>query len=142
MLNFISVGFISAQIGFESSRFIRILPNYGEFRKQGGLLKMQAVIATGGKQYLVKEGDIIRVEKLDQEKGKMIEFKQILMVDKDGEHIIGRPLVEKAEIVGKVLKQGKAKKIIVFKYKSKKRYRKKTGHRQLFTEILIEKIKV
>jgi len=83
---------------------------------------MQAVIATGGKQYLVKEGDIIRV-------------------DKDGEHIIGRPLVEKAKVIGKVLAQDKAKKIIVFKYKSKKRYRKKTGHRQPFTEILIEKIK-
>ncbi|GAG90374.1 unnamed protein product [marine sediment metagenome] len=98
---------------------------------------MQAVIATGGKQYLVKEGDIIRVEKLDQEKGKKIEFDQILMVDKDGEYIIGRPLVEKAKVVGEVLNQDKAKKIIVFKYKSKKRYRKKTGHRQPYTEILI-----
>lgn len=142
MLNFISIGFISAQVGFESSRFIRLLPNHGEFRSQGGLLKMQAVIATGGKQYLVKEGDIIRVEKLDQEKGKKVEFDQILMVDKDGEHIIGRPLVEKAKVVGKVLNQDKAKKIIVFKYKSKKRYRKKTGHRQPYTEILIEKIEV
>jgi len=103
---------------------------------------MQAVIATGGKQYLVKEGDIIRVEKLDQEKGKKIEFDQILMVDKDGEHIIGRPLIEKAKVTGKVLNQDKAKKIIVFKYKSKKKYRKKTGHRQPYTEILIEKIKV
>ena len=103
---------------------------------------MQAVIATGGKQYLVKEGDIIRIEKLDQEKGKKVEFDQILMVDKDGEHIIGRPLVEKAKVVGKVLNQDKAKKIIVFKYKSKKNYRKKTGHRQPYTEILIEKIKI
>jgi len=103
---------------------------------------MQVVIATGGKQYLVKEGDIIRVEKLDQERGKKVEFGQILMVDKDGEHIIGRPLVEKAKVVGKVLNQDKAKKIIVFKYKSKKKYRKKTGHRQPYTEILIEKIKI
>jgi large subunit ribosomal protein L21 len=115
---------------------------HGEFRRQGGLLKMQVVIATGGKQYLVKEGDIIRVEKLDQEKGKKVEFDQVLMVEKDGEHIIGRPLVEKAKVVAKILKQDKAKKIIVFKYKSKKRYRKKTGHRQLYTEILIEKIKI
>ena len=103
---------------------------------------MQAVIATGGKQYLVKEGDIIRVEKLEQEKGEKAEFNQILMVDKDGEYIIGRPLVENAKVVGKVLNQDKAKKIIVFKYKSKKKYRKKTGHRQPYTEILIENITI
>jgi len=86
---------------------------------------MQVIIATGGKQYLVKEGDIIRIEKIDQEKGKEVEFDQILMVDKDGEHIVGRPLVEKAKVVGKVLNQDKAKKIIVFKYKSKKKISKK-----------------
>ena len=103
---------------------------------------MQAVIATGGKQYLVKEGDIIRVEKIDQEKSKKIEFDQVLMVNKEGEYIIGRPLVEKAKVTGKVLNQGKAKKIIVFKYKSKKKYRKKAGHRQPYTEVLIEKIKL
>ncbi|MCK5768231.1 MAG: 50S ribosomal protein L21 [Candidatus Atribacteria bacterium] len=103
---------------------------------------MQAVIATGGKQYLVKEGDIIRVEKIDLDKGQNIEFDQVLMVDKDGEYFIGRPLVEKARVSGKILTQDKAKKIIVFKYKSKKKYRKKTGHRQPFTEILIEKIEL
>lgn len=103
---------------------------------------MQAVIATGGKQYWVREGDIIRVEKIDQEKGKKIEFNQVLMINKEGEYIIGRPLVEKAKVTGKVLNQGKAKKIIVFKYKSKKKYRKKTGHRQPYTEVLIEKIKL
>jgi len=103
---------------------------------------MQAVIATGGKQYLVKEGDIIRIEKLDQETGNKVEFDQVLMVGKDGEYIIGRPLVEKAKVVAKILNQDRAKKIIVFKYKSKKSYRKKTGHRQSYTEILIEKIEV
>jgi len=103
---------------------------------------MQAVIATGGKQYLVKEGDIIRVEKIDLDKGQNIEFDQVLMVDKDGEYFIGRPLVEKARVSGKILTQDKAKKIIVFKYKSKKKYRKKTGHRQPFTEVLIEKIEL
>lgn len=103
---------------------------------------MQAVIATGGKQYWVKEGDVIRVEKIDQEKGKKIEFNQVLMVNKEGEYIVGRPLVEKAKVTGKVLNQGKAKKIIVFKYKPKKKYRKKTGHRQPYTEVLIEKIKL
>jgi large subunit ribosomal protein L21 len=103
---------------------------------------MQAVIATGGKQYLVQEGDIIRIEKIDLDKGQNIEFDQVLMVDKDGEYLIGRPLVEKARVSGKILTQDKAKKIIVFKYKSKKKYRKKTGHRQPFTEVLIEKIEL
>lgn len=103
---------------------------------------MQAVIATGGKQYWVKEGDIIKVEKLDQEKGERVEFDKVLMVNKDGEYIIGRPLVENAKVAGKVIRQGKARKIIVFKYKAKTRYRKKTGHRQPFTEVLIEEIKL
>ncbi len=103
---------------------------------------MQAVIATGGKQYLVKEGDVIKVEKIDQEEGKKIEFDQVLMVNKEGEYIIGRPLVEKAKVTGKLLNQGKNKKIVVFKYKPKKKYRKKTGHRQPYSEVLIEKIKL
>ena len=103
---------------------------------------MQAVIATGGKQYWVKEGDIIKIEKIDQEEGKKIEFDQVLMVNKEGEYIIGRPLVEKAKVTGKLLNQGKAKKIVVFKYKPKKKYRKKTGHRQPYSEVLIEKIKL
>jgi len=106
------------------------------------MLEMQAVIATGGKQYWVKEGDIIKVEKLDQEKGERVEFDKVLMVNKDGEYIIGRPLVENAKVAGKVIRQGKARKIIVFKYKAKTRYRKKTGHRQPFTEVLIEEIKL
>ena len=101
---------------------------------------MQAVIATGGKQYLVEEGDIIRVEKIEQEESNEIEFHQVLMINKENEYIIGRPLVEKAKVTGKILGQGKNKKIVVFKYKPKKKYRKKTGHRQPFTEILIEKI--
>ena len=103
---------------------------------------MQAVIATGGKQYLVKEGDIIRIEKLKIEKGQNVEFDQVLMVDKDGEYFVGRPLVKKAKVTGKILSQDKEKKVIVFKYKSKKNYRKKTGHRQPYTEILIEKIEL
>ena len=103
---------------------------------------MQAVIATGGKQYLVKEGDIIRIEKINLEKGKNVKFDQVLMVDKNGEYLIGRPLVEKAKVTGKILSQDKEKKIVVFKYKSKKNYRKKTGHRQPYTEILIEKIEL
>jgi len=115
------------------------LPALASF-KLGGKPEMQAVIATGGKQYLVKEGDIVRVEKIDLDKGEKVEFDQVLMIDKDGDYIIGRPLVEKSKVIGKILTQDKAKKVIVFKYKSKKKYRKKTGHRQPFTEILIEKI--
>ena len=103
---------------------------------------MEAVIATGGKQYWVKEGDIIRIEKIDQEKGKTVEFDRVLMINKEGEYIVGQPLVEKAKVTGKILNQGKTKKIIVFKYKPKNRYRKKTGHRQLYTEVLIEEIKL
>ena len=101
---------------------------------------MHAVIATGGKQYIVEEGNIIKVEKLDVKEGEKVKFDQVLMLEKDGEYQIGQPLVENSYVEGKVLKQGKAKKIVVFKYKPKKKYQKKLGHRQSFTEIRIEKI--
>jgi len=101
---------------------------------------MHAVIATGGKQYIVEEGNIIKVEKLDAKEGEKVKFDQVLMLEKDGEYQIGQPLVENSYVEGKVLKQGKAKKIVVFKYKPKKKYQKKLGHRQSFTEIRIEKI--
>ena len=101
---------------------------------------MHAVIATGGKQYIVEEGNIIKVEKLDAKEGEKVKFEQVLMLEKDGEYQIGQPLVENSYVEGKVLKQGKAKKIVVFKYKPKKKYQKKLGHRQSFTEIRIEKI--
>jgi len=140
MIDFISVVSISAQSGLAKRLFINLMATYsGEFliRRK---LEMQAVIATGGKQYLVKEGDVVRVEKIDLEKGQDVEFDQVLMVEKEGKYLIGRPLVEKAKVTGKILAQDKAKKIIVFKYKSKKKYRKKTGHRQPFSDILIKKI--
>ncbi|HKK82873.1 MAG TPA: 50S ribosomal protein L21 [Atribacterota bacterium] len=101
---------------------------------------MHAVIATGGKQYIVEEGNIIKVEKLDAKEGEKVKFDHVLMLEKDGEYQIGQPLVENSYVEGKVLKQGKAKKIVVFKYKPKKKYQKKLGHRQSFTEIRIEKI--
>ena len=101
---------------------------------------MHAVIATGGKQYIVEEGNIIKVEKLDAKEGEKVKFEQVLMLEKDGEYQIGQPLVENSYVEGKVLKQGRAKKIVVFKYKPKKKYQKKLGHRQSFTEIRIEKI--
>lgn len=101
---------------------------------------MYAIIATGGKQYLVKEGDVIKVEKLEPLEGESVKFGQVLMVEKSGKYNFGQPLIENSSVEGKVLKQGKGKKIIVLKYKPRKRYEKKTGHRQLFTEVKIEKI--
>ncbi len=99
---------------------------------------MKAVIETGGKQYLVEEGTIIYVEKLDAKESDKITFDKVLMVDNS----IGMPYVEGATVVGEVVKSGKAKKIIVFKYNQKKNYRKKQGHRQPYTKVEIKKIVV
>ena len=101
---------------------------------------MLAVIRTGGKQYLVKKGDKIKIEKIDEKEGKEITFKEVLLVVKDKKVEIGAPLVKNAKVVGKILKQGRGDKVIVFKYKSKKRYKKKAGHRQPYTEIEIKEI--
>jgi len=98
---------------------------------------MFAVIKTGGKQYLVSPGDKIKVEKLEADEGKEITFDQVLLVEKGKSVEIGNPLVKGVKVKAKVLKQDKAKKIIVFKYKAKKRYQKKMGHRQPFTEVEI-----
>ena len=102
---------------------------------------MLAVIKTGGKQYLVKKGDKIRVEKLEGKEGDKVVFTEVLLLQKDKKIEIGTPLIKSIEIVGKILKQGKSKKVIIFKYKSKKRYKKKAGHRQPYTEVEIEDIK-
>ncbi|HHU79000.1 MAG: 50S ribosomal protein L21 [Caldicoprobacterales bacterium] len=101
---------------------------------------MYAIIKTGGKQYKVQEGDIIRVEKLDVEEGSVVEFDEVLAVNNDNGLKVGTPLVEGAVVEANVLKQGKSKKIIVFKYKAKKNYRKKQGHRQPYTQVQITKI--
>ncbi len=103
---------------------------------------MLAVIKTGGKQYLVQPGDIIKVEKLDTEEGKEITFGEVLLCDKSKKLQIGNPLVEGAEVKAKVLTQGKGEKLIIFKYKPKKRYKRKIGHRQQFTEVEILEINV
>lgn len=100
---------------------------------------MYAVIATGGKQYKVSEGDIIRVEKLDVQEGNEVIFDQVLAVS-DGELSIGSPVVEGAKVKAVVLANGKEKKVVVYKYKRKSGYHKKNGHRQLFTEVKIENI--
>ncbi len=101
---------------------------------------MYAVIETGGKQYRVQEGDTIYVEKLNGQVGDSVDFDRVLVLSRDGELLAGKPYLEGAKVEGNVLEQGKAKKIIVFKYKAKKNYRKKTGHRQPYTKVKIEKI--
>lgn len=106
---------------------------------QGGV-KMYAIIETGGKQYRVSEGDILNVEKLNAEQGAVVEVNKVLAVFKDDEAVIGKPLVEGAKAQLKVLEHGKADKILVFKYKPKKKYRKTQGHRQPFTKVVVEKI--
>ncbi len=100
---------------------------------------MYAIIATGGKQYKVAEGDIIRVEKLGVEAGETVTFDQVLVVN-NGEVKVGNPVVSGATVSATVLKEGKAKKVIVYRYKRKTGYHKKNGHRQQFTQVKIEKI--
>ena len=99
-----------------------------------------AVIKTGGKQYLIKEGDKLKLEKIIAKEGDSVEFDEVLLVVDKGVKI-GAPLVEGAKISAKVLKQGRSKKVIVFHYHSKTRYKKKAGHRQHFTEVEITGIK-
>lgn len=102
---------------------------------------MYAIIATGGKQYKVTEGDIIKVEKLGVEAGGTVTFDQVLAVKGD-DLTVGCPTVAGATVTASVVKEGKAKKVIVYKYKRKSGYHKKQGHRQLYTQVKIEKINV
>jgi large subunit ribosomal protein L21 len=101
---------------------------------------MYAIVETGGKQYKVAEGDVLFIEKLDADAEAVVTLDKVLMVNKEGSVVVGSPLVAGATVTAKVLKNGKAKKIIVFKYKSKKNYRRKQGHRQPYTQVQIEKI--
>lgn len=102
---------------------------------------MLAVIKTGGKQYIVSPGDKIKVEKLNIEEGKEVTFDQVLLLEKNRKIEIGDPLVKGVKVIGKVLKQDRAKKVIVFRYKSKTRHKTKKGHRQYFTQVEITQIK-
>lgn len=98
---------------------------------------MKAVIETGGKQYLVEEGTVLYVEKLDVEAGKDVTFDKVLMVNGKA----GSPYVKGAKVVGEVVKHDKTKKVIVYKYNAKKNYHKKQGHRQPYTKVEIKSIK-
>lgn len=102
---------------------------------------MIAVIKTGGKQYLVKPGDKLKVEKLDKKEGETIVFSDVLLVEKSKKISIGTPVVKEAKVEAKILSHGRGDKIIVFKYKPKTRYARKIGHRQPYTEIEITGIK-
>jgi large subunit ribosomal protein L21 len=101
---------------------------------------MYAVVATGGKQYKVQQGDVLRVEKLAGDVGAEVAFDKVLLFS-DGENVqIGQPVVEGAVVKGHIIEQGKSKKVIVFKYKRRKRYRRKQGHRQPYTAVRIDAI--
>jgi len=101
---------------------------------------MYAIIKTGGKQYRVAEGDEIYVEKLAANEGDEVAFDQVLTIVNDDDVKVGKPFIEGAKVTAKVEAQGKAKKILVFKYKAKSNYRRRQGHRQPFTKVVIEKI--
>ncbi|MBO5666909.1 MAG: 50S ribosomal protein L21 [Firmicutes bacterium] len=103
---------------------------------------MYAVIETGGKQYRVQQGDVITVEKLNVEAGEKVTFDKVLVVN-DGEGLtVGTPCVEGATVGATVVENGKGKKVVIFKYKAKKDYRKKQGHRQPYTMVKIDEIAV
>ncbi|MBN2530969.1 MAG: 50S ribosomal protein L21 [Deltaproteobacteria bacterium] len=101
---------------------------------------MYAVIATGGKQYRVSEGDKVRVEKLSGDAGAKVVLDNVLMLGDGEKSKIGAPVVKGATVEAEILEQGRDKKVIVFKYKKRKQFRKKNGHRQSFTDLRITKI--
>ena len=100
---------------------------------------MYAIIATGGKQYRVSEGDVIYIEKIDAQVDSTVSF-DVLLMGNDGDVKIGTPVVKGVKVEGKVVGQIRGEKIVVYKYKSKKNYRRKQGHRQLYTKVEITKI--
>ena len=104
---------------------------------------MYAIIETGGKQYRVEPNEIFAVEKLDVEDGATVEFDKVALVQDEGKVVVGRPWVEGAKVVCRVLKaEGKDRKIVVFTYKAKSNYKRRKGHRQRFTQVKVEQIAV
>ena len=103
---------------------------------------MYAIVQTGGKQYRVAEGDVINVEKLDAKEGSTITLNEVLVIEDADKTLVGKPFVEGAAVEAEVLEHGKGEKVIIFKYKAKKDYRRKKGHRQPFTKLEIKSIAV
>lgn len=103
---------------------------------------MLAVVETGGKQYKVKENDVIEVERIDSPEGATITLDKVLFIDSGSEHFMGSPFLPGAKVIARVLKHTKGEKIRVFKYRPKKNYRRRKGHRQMITQLLIEKIEL
>lgn len=103
---------------------------------------MYAVIKSGGKQYRVEKGDVLLVEKLDAKEGEKVKFDQVVLFSRDGEVIADPKLLTKVVVTGTILEQTKSDKIIVFKYKPKKGYKKKQGHRQQLTKVRIDDVKL
>lgn len=102
---------------------------------------MIAIIKTGGKQYIVSPGSKIKVEKLDIKAGEKVDFNEVLLLEEDGSVEIGKPFLQDVSVEGSVLEEGLGEKKVVYKYKPKKRYRLKRGHRQPYTEVEIKEIK-
>ncbi|NIO06395.1 MAG: 50S ribosomal protein L21 [Proteobacteria bacterium] len=103
---------------------------------------MYAVFQTGGKQYRASEGDLVRVERLNGQVGDEVRIKEVLMVSHDKGLKVGTPLVSKAQVIGKIVEQGRNRKVTVFKHKRRKGYRRKIGHRQAYTCLRIDSIRL
>lgn len=101
---------------------------------------MYAVIKTGGKQYRVEQGDTLAIERLDGDTGAQVSFDEVLLVGSDSATTVGRPLVQGASVRGTIVEQGRAKKVIIFKFRRRKNYKRKKGHRQYFTRVRIDSI--
>lgn len=114
--------------------------NSGSKRHLNGGNTMYAIIKTGGKQYRVKEGDTLAIERLEGEKGETVVFDEVLLISGDDAIQLGRPLVEGAKVSGTIVEQGRGRKIVIFKYRRRKNYRLKKGHRQYFTRVRVDSI--
>ena len=120
---------------------VRLPPTRARLYREAGATSVKhAIIVTGGKQYRVAEGDVIFVEKLDVEAGETVKFDRVLAVIDEDKAVFGTPVVENAVVSGNVVKNGKSKKIRVYKMKPKKGYRRTQGHRQPYTKVEITKI--
>ena len=120
---------------------VRLPPTRARLYREAGATSLKhAIIVTGGKQYRVAEGDVIFVEKLDVEAGETVKFDRVLAVIDEDKAVFGTPVVENAVVSGNVVKNGKSKKILVYKMKPKKGYRRTQGHRQPYTKVEITKI--